>query len=148
VQQAGSNRPGSFEYGNGIRRALFGAMPPRDLQERTRLFALAVVRFCRTLPDTKEANEEGDQLRRAANAVRRNDRAARRGRSRAEFESKLGTVFEEADECVDCLEALRDARIKRNDALIQEARELASIFAKSVSTARKNTRRSKDLPNS
>jgi four helix bundle protein len=110
-------------------------MPARDLQERTRLFAIAVVKFCRTLPNIREAQEEGDQLRRAARAVRRDYRAARRGRSRAEFEAKLGTVFEEADECVDCLEAFRDTRIKCDDALIQEARELASIFAKSVSTA-------------
>ncbi|HXD20163.1 MAG TPA: four helix bundle protein [Vicinamibacterales bacterium] len=123
-------------------------MPPRDLQERTRLFAIAVVKFCRELPKTDEAQEEARQLRRAATAVRRNYRAARRGRSRAEFEAKLGTVYEEADECVDCLEALRDTRIKGDDALIQEARELASIFAKSVSTARQNTRLRKDLPNS
>jgi len=123
-------------------------MPPRDLQERTRLFAIAVVKFCRTLPETDKAQDEARQLRRAARAVRRNYRAARRGRSRAEFEAKLGTVFEEADECVDCLESLRDLRIKDDAELIQEARELASIFAKSASTARKNTHRSKDLPNS
>jgi len=123
-------------------------MAPRDLQERTRLFGIAVVKFCRALPHTDEAQDEGRQLRRAARAVRRNYRAARRGRSRTEFEAKLGTVFEEADECVDCLESLRDLRIKTDVELIQEARELASIFAKSVSTARKNTRRSKDLPNS
>jgi four helix bundle protein len=123
-------------------------MPPRDLQERTRLFSIAVVNFCRSLPNTREAQEEGDQLRRAAKAVRRNYRAARRGRSRAEFEAKLGTVFEEADECVDCLEALRDTKVKTDAPLIQEARELASIFAKSVSTARKNSRRRKDSPNS
>jgi len=35
--------------------------------------------------------------------VRTNYRASRRGRTRAEFQSKLGTVFEEADECVDWL---------------------------------------------
>ena len=34
-------------------------MPPRDLQERTRLFAIAVVKFCRQLPGTDEAQEEG-----------------------------------------------------------------------------------------
>ena len=123
-------------------------MPPYDLQERTRLFAIAVVKFCRQLPKSDEAQEEGRQLRRAATAVRRNYRAARRGRSRAEFEAKLGTVFEEADECVDCLEALRDMRVRPDTALIQEARELASIFARPVSTARNNTRRSKDLLNS
>lgn len=123
-------------------------MPPRDLQERTRRFANAVVKFCRTLPKTDEAQEEARQLRRAANSMRRNYRAARRGRSRAEFEAKLGTVYEESDECIDCLEALRDTSIKRNDELIQEARELASIFAASVKTARKNTRRKNGYPES
>jgi hypothetical protein len=49
---------------------------------------------------------------------------------------------------VDCLEALRDTRIRSDPALIQEARELASIFAKSISTARENSRRRKDFPNS
>jgi hypothetical protein len=52
-------------------------------------------------------------------------------------------VFEEADECVDHLEYLKDANIRHDDALLQEARELAKIFAKSVSTARKNTERMK-----
>ena len=116
-------------------------MPPRDLIERTRLFALQIIAFCRALPRTDEAREGAGQLRRAARSVRNNYRAARRGRSRAEFQAKLGTVFEEADECVDWLEDLRDAGIARDDALIQEARELASIFAKALRTARKNTRR-------
>ncbi|PYR68130.1 MAG: hypothetical protein DMF88_10415 [Acidobacteria bacterium] len=50
--------------------------------------------------------------------MRRNYRAARRGRSYAEFTANLGTVFEEADECVDCLESLRDVDIKNDAALI------------------------------
>ena len=119
-------------------------MPPRDLIERTRLFALAVLRFCRALPPTREAQEAAGQLRRAANSVRSNYRAARRGRSRAEFQAKLGTVYEEADECVDSLMYLRDARIQQDAALLQEAEELAKIFAKSVSTARKNTKGMKE----
>ena len=53
---------------------------------------------------------------------------------RAEFQAKLGTVYEEADECLDHLEYLRDTRIRDDAALLQEARELAKIFAKSVST--------------
>ena len=93
-------------------------MPPRDLHERTHLFAIGVVRFCRTLPKTDEAREAAGQLRRAANGMRGNYRAARRGRSRAEFEAKLGTVFEEADECVGWLEYLRDAQIKNDPELI------------------------------
>jgi four helix bundle protein len=118
-------------------------LAPRDLHERTRQFALAVAKFCRTLPATKEAQETASQLRRSANSVRCNYRAARKGRSRAEFEAKLGTVWEEADECVDWLEYLRDMHIAPNGVLLQEAQELARIFAKSVKTARANTNRSK-----
>ncbi|MBI2187706.1 MAG: four helix bundle protein [Acidobacteria bacterium] len=60
-------------------------MPTRDLLERTHLFALAVLKFCRRLPGTPEAQEAAAQLRRAANSVRSNYRAARRGRSRADL---------------------------------------------------------------
>ena len=88
-------------------------MPPRDLHERTRLFAIAVVKFCRALPQTDEAREAAGQLRRAANAVRSNYRAARRGRSRAEFQAKLGTVFEEADECAGWLSTSATFESKR-----------------------------------
>ena len=76
--------------------------------------------------------------------MRSNYRAARRGRSRAEFEAKLGVVFEESDECADWLEYLRDADIRADVALVQEARELASIFAKAKRTARENTEKLKN----
>lgn len=118
-------------------------MAPRDLTIRTQRFALLVRDVVRLLPETDEAREAGGQLRRAANSLRSNYRAARRGRSRAEFQATLGTVFDEADECVDHLEYLRDACIRHDAALLQEAHELARIFARAVSTARKNTERMK-----
>jgi four helix bundle protein len=121
-------------------------VPPPDLTERTRLFALAVIEFCRRLPRTAEAQEAAGQLRRAARSVRSNYRAARRGRSRAEFQAKLGTVFEEADESLTWLEDLRDARIAHDAALLRETRELVHIFARAVHTARKNTERLKRFP--
>ena len=121
-------------------------MAARDLLERTRLFALSVLTFCRKLPETREAEEAAGQLRRAANSVRSNYRAARKGRSRAEFQAKLGTVSEEADECLDWLVYFRDAGIRNDPTLIEEARELARIFATSVRTARANTNRLKDFP--
>jgi four helix bundle protein len=128
--------------------ALKRCMPPRDLTLRTRLFALAVRNFVRLLPKTDEAREAGGQLRRAANSMRSNYRASKRGRSRKEFESKLGTVFEEADECVDHLQYLKDSRIRHDARLFQEARELAMIFAKAVKTARENSERMKQNPKS
>ena len=123
-------------------------MPPRDLLTRTRLFALAVFRFCRDLPKTNEAQEPADQLRRAANGVRTNYRAARRGRSPAEFKAKLRVVFEEADEAADWLRYFRDTGMRHDPALLQEGEELARIFAASVATARKTSRRLKNVRNS
>jgi four helix bundle protein len=123
-------------------------MPPYDLKERTRLFALAVVQFCRSLPRTDEAQEAASQLRAAANSTRANYRASRKGRSRAEFQAKLQIACEEADECVGWLEYFADAKIKTDRELLQEAREIASILTASVKTARDNTARLKKLPRS
>jgi four helix bundle protein len=123
-------------------------MVPRDLRERTRLFALSVLAFCRRLPDTDEAREAAGQLRRAANSLRSNYRSARKGRSRAEFQAKLGTAAGEADECLDWLEYFRDARIRSNPQLIEEARELTKILAASMKTSRANTNRMKNFPES
>ena len=123
-------------------------MPPRDLRERTRLLALAVLALCRRLPKTDEAQEVARQLRRAGNSVRNNHRAARKGRSRRLFEDKLGVACEEADECVDWLEYLRDAGIRDDPRLLDEARQIACILTSSHKTAKANSARMKELPKS
>ena len=80
--------------------------------------------------------------------MRLNYRAARRGRSYAEFKAKLGVVFEEADEAAGCLRFLRDAGIRHDPQLVQEGEELARIFAKAVKTAKRTWRRRKEVPDS
>ena len=65
-----------------------------------------------------------------------NYRAARRGRSRAEFIAKLGIVVEEADETVEWLEFLRDGNIASDPELLAEAKELCAIFTAALRTAR------------
>jgi four helix bundle protein len=120
-------------------------MPPRDLILRTRAFALAILEFCRTLPNTDEAREAARQLRRAATGLRSNYRAARKGRSRKEFTSKLGTASEEADECVDWLQYLRDGHIAHDAALLQEATEIAKIMATAYRTAKRNNKGNDNL---
>ena len=120
-------------------------MAPRDLLERTRAFALAVTQFLRTLPKTEEAQDAARQLRRAANSTRSNYRSARKGRSRAEFVAKLGVAREEADECLDWLEYMRDAKIAHNAALIEESKELSAILTASVKTASRNAIRTRAL---
>src|SRR4029434_2948262 len=96
-------------------------------QRRTGPLGLASRAFCRRAPKSDESQEAIKQLRKSANSVRSNYRAARKGRSRGEFESKLHIAFEEADECVDWLEYLRDTKLHHDAKLFQEAREVAAI---------------------
>lgn len=77
-----------------------------ELQKRTTNFALRVVRVFRSLPNCAEARVVGNQLLRSGTSVAANYRAACKGRSRADFISKLGIVEEEADETLFWLEFL------------------------------------------
>ena len=109
------------------------------LQQRLYTFALATIRFCRTLPYTDEAREIARQLRRASTGASANYRASRRGRSRAEWLAKLGVVVEELDEAEHWLVLLRDSGIASPpQELITECKQLAAILTTSVQTARRS----------
>src|SRR5437867_2574704 len=111
---------------------------PNDLVPRAHKFALASIRFVEGLPKTSVAQAIGKQFLESSTAVNANYKAAKRGRSTAEFIAKLGTVVEEIDESVEWLEVLRDARIASDPALLDEAQQLRRISGKSLGTARRN----------
>ena len=76
-----------------------------------------------------------------ATSVGANYRAACRGRSKADFISKLGIVEEEADESAYWLEMLVAAKVVESNAveeLLKEANELTAIIAASRKTAKNN----------
>lgn len=73
-------------------------MDSDDLKKRTKEFALRVLKLVAALPDTAQGRTVGGQLAKSGTSVGANYRSACRGRSRAEFISKLGIVEEEADE--------------------------------------------------
>lgn len=111
------------------------------LRDRSKQFAISIVKFFRTLPKSEESRIMGHQLLRCATSVAANYRAAGRSRSRAEFISKMGTVVEEADESVFWLEMLVDTEIVREEKvepLLREGNELLAIFAASQRTAKAN----------
>jgi four helix bundle protein len=114
-------------------------MTPAELKERTKQFALRVVRLFRALPRNTDAQVMGKQLLRSGTSVAANYRAACRGRSRAEFVARIGIVAEEADESVFWLEMLTESgaiKIERLNGLLQEGRELTAIFTASQDTIR------------
>ncbi len=105
--------------------------PKVDLRERTKNFALGVVRMFAKLPKTTEAQVLGRQLLRSGTSVGANYREAYRGRSRAEFIAKCGDCLREIEETAYWLELLVAADIASFDdlsSLRQECDELTAIF--------------------
>lgn len=112
-----------------------------NLKERTRQFALAMIRLVEELPRTRTAEVIGRQLLRCGTSVGANYRAACRARSRADFIAKMGIVEEEADESAYWLSLLVDAGIlshEQAEPLADEADQLVAIVVSSINTARRN----------
>jgi len=104
---------------------------PEKMRLRTKAFALAVIRFCRTLPHTVESDVFRRQLLKSGTSVGANYRSACRGRSPAEKKAKLGVVLEESDESQFWLEVLDEVRLgdaAQRKVLLKEATELTAIF--------------------
>ena len=119
-----------------------GIARTEDLRQRTKRFALKVVKLSQILKNGNEARVLGHQLLRSGTGVAANYRAACRARSRAEFIAKLGVVVEEADETVFWCELLEDAGIVSHEDMkdvMGEARELLSIFSAGRKTAKTRT---------
>lgn len=116
-------------------------MTPEGLRNRTKKFAVDVIRFAKTLPKNPIDAEIARQLTDCASSVASNYRAVCRARSRADFINKLGIAIEEADESALWLEVLAEAQIANpatTEALWREADELTRILVRSRETARQN----------
>ena len=116
-------------------------MNERELLQRTKQFALRILKLVGVLPQTIQGRAVAAQLIRSGTSVAANYRAACRARSKPEFIAKLGVVEEEADESAFWLELiietdlLSDAKVK---ALLVEAGEIVAIMASSKKTAAKS----------
>ncbi len=113
----------------------------RDLRERTTAFALRIIRMYSALPKTTEAQVLGKQVLRSGTSVGANYREACRGRSKAEFVSKVGDCLTELDETAYWLELLVEADLvpaSRLADLRDETDQLLAIFTTVATRAKIN----------
>lgn len=116
-------------------------MSNENLKQRTKKFALDVIKLFEALPKNETCRILGRQLLRSGTSVGANYRAACRAKSTADFISKMGTVEEEADESAYWIELLvEDGKVHGIKAapLLKEANELVAITVSSINTARKS----------
>lgn len=102
-----------------------------DLRERTKKFAIRIVRLYCSLPKSNPAQVLGKQVLRSGTSVGAHYREAFRARSTAEYVSKLQGALQELDETSYWLELLVDCSIvsaKKMKLLMGETDELIAIL--------------------
>ena len=115
-------------------------MTREEMQSRTKEFAKRIIQICRELPNNREGRLIGNQIFKSGTSVAANYRAACRGRSKAEFVSKLGIVLEEADETLFWLEMIDEMEISQQNSLhllLQECDEIVAIIVSSIKSAKR-----------
>src|SRR6476646_5021158 len=103
----------------------------KDLADRTKRFALEIIRVFSVLPKTTEAQVLGKQVLRSGTSVGANYREAYRARSKAEFIAKSGDSLRELEETGYWLDLLAEANLLTQEKLRnvrQECTELIAIF--------------------
>ncbi len=116
-------------------------MDGKDLEKRTKEFAVRVIRLVARLPRTKVADVLGYQLLKAGTSVGANYREANRGESHDDFIHKIGIVEKEAGEAQYWLELFDEIQLGDSDQrrwLLEESGELVAIFTKIGKTAKAN----------
>lgn len=115
-------------------------MNSKDLQQRSKQFALAIIKIAQSLPNNRVGWTFTDQIVRSSTSVAANYRAVCRARSDKEFISKMGIVIEEADETLFWLEMIEESNLISEPSEIiklkKEANELVSIFVASAKTVK------------
>jgi len=102
------------------------------VRERLKKFALEILKLSEQIPTTTRGKVINYQLTKSGTSVYANYRAALRGRSKAEFFSKLSIVVEEADETEMWLDLLIESKMLLSEyttELYNESHELVQILS-------------------
>jgi four helix bundle protein len=107
----------------------------QELRDRTKRFALRVIRLVSSLPKSREADTIARQLIRSGTSVAANYREASRARSDSEFIAKLGIVEQELDESLLWMELLVDSGLVAAEMMVDlmdETDQLLRIIVASI----------------
>ena len=111
----------------------------RELEARTKGFALRVIRFVSDLPRSNATDVLGRQLLKSGTSIGANYREANRAESHNDFIHKIAIVGKEAAETQYWLELFEDADMGdsvERSWLVKECGELLAIFTASGKTAK------------
>jgi four helix bundle protein len=115
-----------------------------DLRQRTKQFALRILRLYSALPQSTAAQILGKQLLRSGTSIGANYREAYRARSKAEFIAKTGICLGEAEETAYWLELLAEGEViapAKLMELMDECDQLIAILVTILNRAKQKVER-------
>lgn len=113
-------------------------MQRTEMIQRTKQFALRIIKLVTALPSNQIGRTIGNQILRSGTAIGANYREASRASTKKHFSSILTIALREADETQYWLELLSESGVvkpQRIQDLSQECGELVAILTASVRTA-------------
>jgi four helix bundle protein len=103
----------------------------KKLEDRTKKFAIMIIRLCALLPNTTEGNVIRYQLTKSGTSIGANYREANRARSKADFTNKIKICEGESNETAYWLEIIDDLNWLKKEIItpaLIEGNELLAIF--------------------
>ena len=112
-------------------------MKDHELRDRTKAFALRIIKMYCRLPKSTEAQVLGKQALRSGTSVAANYREASRARSDAEFVSKLGVVEQELDETLLWLDLFVESGIVPEAKMLELHQEADELLRMTIAAIKK-----------
>jgi four helix bundle protein len=109
----------------------------KELEKRTRKFAVAIIRLSTSLPNTPEGRVLRNQLTKSGTSIGANYREANRARSKADFRNKIKICEGEASETQYWLEVIFESEWLSWDKVKPEYEECSELLAIFTSVGKK-----------
>ncbi len=103
----------------------------KQLEYRTKLFAIRIIKLSGSLPHSTEGRVIRNQITKSGTSIGANYREANRGRSKADFANKIKICESEASETVYWLDIIAELSWMDSEEIqliLSEANELLAIF--------------------
>ena len=103
----------------------------KQLEDRTKKFAISVIRLSASLPNTTEGKVIRNQITKSGTSIGANYREANRARSKADFTNKIKICESEARETIYWVELITDlnwVNPQKTEVIVSEANEILALF--------------------
>ena len=108
------------------------------LQEKSKAFALEIIRLCKELRTEKKERVLTDQLLRSGTSIGANVREAAYAHSKADFIAKLQIALKECAESEYWLELLLESGHCSDREVLERCVEVKKLLVSSINTAKRN----------